>query len=418
MRILHIAPTYFPVLGGAELHLQKLSEGLASRGHQVTVLTANVRSVWDLWPGICGGLPKTEVIESVQVQRFRPDGGPLGFVLGAWQRLPGGYRSSSLVFGKDGAGWLSEKPRLVQVIPYLLGAHTDIVTSANWYWPPAYHAYLARKLKRFTLVGIPLFHTAEAWCHRPIYPRMLAACDAVVANTAHEAGFIQERAVTRVDVAGVGIDPGAFECRNGAAIRARYTLGTLPVVGFVGRQAANKGTTVLLQAMKAVWKWNPEVRLVFAGSRANPDPEVERLVAGFAEFEKKRIVRIEDFPEEEKASIYDAFDVFVLPSVGESFGISYLEAWMCSKPVIGARIGPTQCVIDEGNDGLLVDPSDPQDIARAMIRLLSDGAERQRMGQGGRAKTLAQFTWDKVTDKVEKLYLELVAQKAGRRDRM
>lgn len=58
MKILRISLTYAPVLGGAELHMKALSEGLTARGHDVTVLTANAGSLMDLFRGIHGGLTK------------------------------------------------------------------------------------------------------------------------------------------------------------------------------------------------------------------------------------------------------------------------------------------------------------------------------------------------------------------------
>jgi glycosyltransferase involved in cell wall biosynthesis len=414
MRIFHVTPMYFPVFGGCELHIQKLSEGLALRGHDVTVLTANVGSIRELANSIYGGLPDEELIGAVKVRRFRPDGGVLGSVLKNWYRhVRGGCRSLTLLLGKEGTDFFLESPALVQLIPHLVPTRMDIIGTVNWNYPPAYHTYLASKLKKFILVGIPLFHTAETWCARPIYKKMLANCDAVIVNTACEANFVRKQAATRVEVFGVGIEPSVFEHRDGRAIRARYGLGNHPVVGFVGRLDFNKGAILLLQAMRKVWEWNREVRLVCAGPRAGRRTGVETFIAGFTEFERERIVMIDDFPEKDKASIFDSFDVFVLPSIGESFGIAYLEAWMCRKPVIGARIGPTQCVIDEGTDGLLVDPTDPQDTAQSIIDLLSDSEKRERMGRSGHAKTVAQFTWDKVTDKVEKLYLELLAAKGA-----
>lgn len=319
----------------------------------------------------------------------------------------------SLFLGKEGPELFLGKPSLVQLIPHLVATRADIVASANWFWPPAYFTYVARKLRRFILVGIPFFHTAESWwCNRPTYKKMLVNCDAVVVNTAYEANFVREQAGTRVEVVGVGVELSAFENRDRRKIRAQYGLGNHPVVGFVGRSARNKGA-LLLQAMRTVWEWNREVRLVLAGPRAGRRKEIEIFIEGLTEFEKQRIVMIDDFPEKDKASIYDSFDVFVLPSTAESFGIAYLEAWMCGKPVIGARIGSTKCVIEEGEDGLLVDPKDPEDTARAIVVLLSDAKKREFMGRRGRAKTLAQHTWDKVIDKVEKLFLELVPPRAA-----
>jgi len=114
------------------------------------------------------------------------------------------------------------------------------------------------------------------------------------------------------------------------------------------------------------------------------------------------------FEEVDKASIFDSFDVLAMPSVAESFGITYLEAWMCRRPVLGGRIDSTRCVIDEGRDGLLADPHDPEDIAAAILKLLADPEGRARMAQAGHEKTLANYTWERVVDKVEGVYRDLV----------
>ena len=106
--------------------------------------------------------------------------------------------------------------------------------------------------------------------------------------------------------------------------------------------------------------------------------------------ERSRVIRICDFTDADKASIFDALDLFVLPSVGESFGIAYLEAWMCGKPVIGADIGPTRDVIHDG--GRVLVKTDPTALAEHIIALLSDPLRREQMGQSGRKKTLAHFT--------------------------
>ena len=410
MRILHVSPSYFPCLGGAELHLQEVSERLAARGHDVTVLTANVTAYWDLAACRHGDLPEAEIINAVKVVRFRPDGGALGAAIAGWLRLAGGHRSLQLLLSREGLDMVRRGPRATfSVIPRILRSKADVVATMGWFWPTAYYAYLARRLAAFPLVGIPLFHPAEAWAHRSIYDRILARCDAVVANTEFEAAFARGRGAVRTEVAGVGIDPRAFTDRDGAAIRARFGLGDHPVVGFVGRQTPNKGIVVILEAIRRIWQWNPEVRLVLAGPKPHPSSPVETLLEGFTPGERDRIVRIHDFEEREKASIYDAFDLLVLPSIGESFGLAYLEAWACNRPVIGARIGPTECVIDEGVDGFLVAPDDADALACRIKELLSDPAKRERMGRSGHDKTMARFTWDQVTDKVERLYRDLAA---------
>lgn len=242
---------------------------------------------------------------------------------------------------------------------------------------------------------------------------MLASSSAIVANTGHEEQFARAHGARRVEVGGVGVYPDEFAFRDGAAIRARYGIGSAPVVGFVGRQEENKGVVQLVHAMKIVWRWNPEVRLIIAGHQSTEHQglSVQSAIEQLTGSEQCRLVRISRFEEAEKPSLYDAFDVLALPSTGESFGITYLEAWLCQKPVIGARIGATQCVINDGVDGLLVDPKSPEDLAEKIITMLSDREKREKMGMAGYSKTLTHYTWDKVVDRVETLYRDLHAVK-------
>ena len=413
MKIIHVSPMYAPALGGAEHHLKMVSQGLVRRGHTVTVFTANVVHGSDMWLSRHAGLPEVEFLNGVKVVRFDPKGGLAARAFDKWLRLKGGWRSANYIFTPGGRELLSQGPRTLTMIPQILRCNVDIVASMNWYWPPAYFTYLARGLKPFTLVGIPLFHTAQPWCNRSIYRCMLPSHDAVVVNTSYEGRFAQERGATRVEVTGVGIDPHAFDRRRGKEIRAYYGLGSFPVIGFVGRQEATKGVVKLIEAMPTVWEWNKEVRLVLAGPKS--DKNVEATLANLPSNQKARIVQVGLFEEKDKGSIFDAFDVFAMPSKEESFGITYLEAWLCNKPVIGARIGPTQCVIDEGRDGLLADPEDPEDIARAIIALLSNSNMREKMGRSGHTKALTHYTWDKIIDRVERLYFDLVEAKAANR---
>lgn len=410
MKILHITPLYSPAVGGAEWHVRRVSEGLAARGHEVTVVTSNVASVWS--PAFAN-LPRQEILNGVRIERFHPKGGRLGGALRAWQKMHGGYRSSKWVFGGDGVDLICGHPALLQVIPLLARAEVDIVGIFNWRWATAYHVYLARKLKHFNVIAIPLFHPAEDWAHRPLHKKMLEKCAAAIVNTDYEARFVSERAAIPIEVAGVGVDPETFELRRGAEIRARYGLGSFPVVGFVGRQDTGKGADTVLRAMRIVWKSNAEVRLLFAGFRPFPDRRLESIFQDLTPRERERVVRLYDFPEDKKASIYDALDVFVMPSLAESFGIAYLDAWMCGKPVIGARIGPTECVIEEGRDGLLVAPQDPEDTARAILELLNDPCRRKAMGRRGYEKVICQFTWDKVTERIEKFYQTISFSRNG-----
>ena len=97
-----------------------------------------------------------------------------------------------------------------------------------------------------------------------------------------------------------------------------------------------------------------------------------------------------------KQDMLAATDLFALPSRIDSFGIVYLEAWAYRVPVIGCRAGGVPDVIDDGQDGALVDYGDVGALSSAIETLLSDPDRRHTMGEQGRAKVEARYTWGRI----------------------
>jgi glycosyltransferase involved in cell wall biosynthesis len=411
MRILHITPYYHPAMGGAETHAREISERLALRGHDVSVLTMNSRRA----PGSTSEpLRETEVINGVAVHRFNPLD-RLQDVFNGFLKIRGAHRLLGLALGMDSVQMLAIGPCTLRAFQFTMRFNPDVVAVSNWYCGSlAYQTCLARRFRHFALVGIPFFHTERHWSHSSLYARMLERCDAVVALTDHEKSFIGQRSTrNNVHVVGVGVDPAAFLEADGRRIRDRCGIGDAPLVGYVGRMTAVKGVATLIEAMRTVWRTQPCVRLLLAGSgvpagRNRRDP-IALALAGLSGAERSRIISVGHFGDDDKASIFDALDLFVMPSIAESFGIAYLEAWVCQKAVIGARIGSTRCVIDDGIDGALVAPGSSEDLAGSILRLLSDPVRREKMGRAGRSKTMTRFTWDAITDRVEHIYHQVHA---------
>jgi glycosyltransferase involved in cell wall biosynthesis len=410
MRILHITPDYYPAMGGGELYVKEISERLARRGHDVTVLTMNSRGLSD---GNGDRLKVSEIINGVKINRLNNTYSLHDRLL----RLRGAHKLLGLALNEEQLKMLSISPWSVRAFFATLRAETDIVAVVNWYHGSlAYQTSIARRLRNFAFVGIPLFHTERPWAHSPLFPQILDRCDAVVVMTDHEKRFIEHRSSQQsAHVAGAGVEPSMFANANGQKIRADYGIGDSPVIGFVGRMSPTKGVLTLIEAMRTVWRSTPSARLVLAGSglpsSSRCDDELRSAFEALSSAERSRIVSISRFNDSEKASIFDALDIFAMPSVAESFGMCYLEAWMCKKPVIGSRIGSTECVINDGVDGALVAPGDADDLAITIGRLLSDDKAREQMGRAGHAKTLAYFTWDRVADKVEHIYKTALSEK-------
>jgi glycosyltransferase involved in cell wall biosynthesis len=407
LRILHVTPTYAPCVGGAERKLRAISERLVARGHEVTVFAVNAANHRELMSPAGGSLPPRETLNGVAVHRFPPENLATR-ALRAWSNVPGGWYTASLLL-REGLPMMRRRPGPLPMLRAVSRAEVDIVTSVNWVFAPGYAGHLARRRRRFALVGVPIFHVARPWALSDVFPPMLAGCDAVFANTKVEEEFILARGARRVMVTGTGVAPEDFTHPDGRGIRARMGPGDHPVVGFIGRQDRNKGALTLLESMRHVWRTGLEARLLFAGQSAHRARDLEEQVGMLPAEQRARVAFHDDFADDEIAHITDACDIVVMPSVEEGFGMAYLEGWMCGKPVIGGRIPSTRCVIDDGVDGLLVEPFDAEELSRAIVRLLSDPALRARMGAAGRAKTLACHTWDAVTDRWEEAFRQVTA---------
>lgn len=408
MRVLAVTPSYPPCIGGAERLLAAVAERLVSRGHEVTVYTTNGATHAQLISPDGGALPPEEVLHGVRVRRFAPDRG-MARALRWLTGLRGGYRTARLLFG-HGLKPALDRPTPFALLPAVARAQADVVLSLNWSWPSAYAVYLARRVRRLRLVGVPILHVGQPWALRPLYPPMLRACDGVLAMTSAEADFLSARGAVHPVVTGAGVDPRPFDHRDGCSLRVRFGLGSSPVIGFVGRQDRGKGVPTLLGAMRRLWATGTDARLVLAGARAHRSSEVTEDLNRLTPTERARVILIDDFEDRDRASILDACDIVALPSVEESFGMVYLEAWLCGKPVVGARIPSTACVVADGEDGLLARPEDAADLSHSLAALLADPDRRRRMGERGRAKALANYTWDHVTDRWEAELMRVVAQ--------
>ena len=410
MRILHVSPYYEPSVGGQQLHVKALSDHLAARGHDVTVFTS--RSLGTASHHVGGRLPPLERIGEVTVRRFRP----IPAIPPSVFTVPGGYRAMRKLLGPHYCRMVHDGPWLPHAIVAALRLNPDVILVAS-----AEHEALLLQFSRLQsltsarLVALPLLHLEHEWSRSPLVARYLSRFHAVIANTEHEREFIEATCVPRpvCRAVGVGVNPESFERRDGRAIRERYGLGSDPVVGYVARLQPDKGVIRLLEAMRSVWQKKPSARLLLAGHRFKPGSETDQILQAtldsLSSSDRARVTIVEGFSEDDKPSIFEACDVFAMPSIAESFGIVYLEAWLCGKPVIGARIGAVQCVIEDGTDGFLVDPNSPRELTEAILRLIDDPELCRRLGQRGREKTLARFTWSKVTDAVEAIYADAIA---------
>jgi phosphatidylinositol alpha-1,6-mannosyltransferase len=190
-------------------------------------------------------------------------------------------------------------------------------------------------------------------------------------------------------------------------IRERHAIGGAPVILTVARLVEKKGIDAVLRALPSILHAVPEVRYLIVGD----GPLRLQLQALAEDLGVARHVLFLGAVEHNSPDLpryYSACDVYVMPSRSlpgcgevESFGISYLEAGACGKPVVAGRSGGVEEAVEDGVTGLLVDPLDVNEIVNAIVKILKNGELARRLGENGRKRAAQQPDWDllKVTSR-------------------
>lgn len=233
----------------------------------------------------------------------------------------------------------------------------------------------------------------------------LLACDAVIAVSRDMKADIQKAypiPASRVAVIHNGVDPQKYFPRDGLESLTKFLI-RKPFVFFVGRLSRQKGIFDLLTAMDHV---PPGTTLVLATGK--PDtPEIEVDLREALKSRNDVVWIREMLDDHDLVNLYNEAAVFACPSVYEPFGIINLEAMACETPVVATRVGGIKEVVVDEETGILVPPSDPAKLGRALTRILADPAAGTRMGKAGRRHVLKHFTWDRIAAKTLELYRSL-----------
>lgn len=384
--------------GGQNVHVAQLATALAARGHAVTVYTrrddADLPDDVDLAPGVRvvhvpAGPP--EPLPKDDLEPFMAEFG---------RRLTRSWID-------DGA-------------PDLVHAH---------FWMSGLAARRAADALQIPLVQT--FHALGAVKRRhqgladtspagrlPAETALLARADAVLATCEDE----------KRELTGLGADPDRIRIVPCGVDLAAFTPSAPPQreadeparVLALGRLVERKGVDTVIAALAAPSTsiLSSAVLHIAGGPDAaglDEDPEAVRLAALARELGvEDRVVQYGRVDRAGAAALLATADVVACTPWYEPFGMVPLEAMACGRPVVGSAVGGLLDSVEDGVTGLLVPPRDATATAAALSRVLEDRDLAARMGRAGRDRVERLFGWDRIAERTETVYRDVLARHRAR----
>jgi glycosyltransferase involved in cell wall biosynthesis len=206
-----------------------------------------------------------------------------------------------------------------------------------------------------------------------------------------------------IDVLPFGVNLNTFKTIRAATVRERADPYR---VGFFKGFREVYGPTYLIQAIPLVLAQIPNTRFEMVGDGAQLVLSQE-MASNLGV--SSSIDWIPRQPHRELPNLISRWDVTVIPSVQEAFGVAALESSAMEVPVVASDVCGLRDTVLDGQTGVLVPPRSPEAIADALIMILQDADLRQRMGRAGREKVQSEYDWRDLHDRWIKFYEQVRA---------
>ncbi len=363
--------TGHPEGGGSEVYAERVADGLAGLGHDVTLLTAR-------YPGSAARETRASGARVVRA------GGRLSvYPSAAWAVRSGGVPRPDVIIETQNG------------VPYL---------AAVWS-PRTPHVVLVHHVHReqWPVVFGPVMARAGWWLESRLAPMVN-----------RRRPYVAVSEVTRSELGDLGVSPQRVRViHNGAIPPVPHDVrrSEEPQLLLLGRLVPHKRVEIALEALANLRAEFPTARLVIAGRGWWEDEiraEVARLGLGDC------VDMLGFVSDTERHRLYASSWVSLVPSVKEGWGLVVVEAGIHATPTIAFKGtgGITESIVD-GQTGYLADADDVDDFVRLTRALLLDQAERQRLGKGAEAFA-AGFTWEQTVARFDSTIREAVARRAAR----
>ena len=183
---------------------------------------------------------------------------------------------------------------------------------------------------------------------------------------------------------------------------------------FVGKCDPRKGFEILIRSFcDAYEKLGGGIKLTVVGQDSNLGPNStsyrDYALSKVSSTIRENIEFLGWVKDEDIANLYLNCDIFIAPSRYESFGLIYLEAMQCRKPVIGCKVGGVMEVVSDLENGLLINPDNVDDLTSAMIKLSQSKELRSKLGDYGYLCWSEEFTEEKMCKRTLAVYQNVLS---------
>jgi glycosyltransferase involved in cell wall biosynthesis len=402
MRIAFISFEYPPdtAVGGIATYVGQAAAMLAQRGHEVEVFSASPDRAGTFEEN---GIRVHRVIASDR-KRFR-------FAIGPVYAARASQARFDVLEGPEYMADAAEAARLCSSAALVVRLHTPSFVIDDMMRPP-----IPRALRWRTEFGAWRRKSRAPWwvdhgsdvehLHARDADLITAPSHAVVAITARR---------WDIDPSAVSVVPNVYQPDEKLlSIETEVRRNT---VTFIGRIERRKGVIDLVDAIPTVLRQFPEARFRFVGKPSRSPSGSGTMVdflrarlggaAGAVEF-------VPHVSRQGMAEILAGTDICVFPSIWENFAYTCLEAMAAGRGVVASSSGGMAEIIRNGQTGLLVPPRSPARIARAVVSMLKDPAERVRMGKAARQDVLDRFSFKTLAPMQEACYQQAIENRARR----
>lgn len=389
MKILCVSQRFFPVIGGSE-QLAQTYVNFLSKNHDVTVYTSDADDLNSFWN------ETGKKVQEIEKPNYKIKRYPILIP----NKVPQNLYHFPFSISVPG-------PFCPQMWNDLLNMKEkfDLIIATSFPYDHIVPAFVASKKYKIPLVIIPHIHLEFPELYfTGLRLALLHGSTNIVVNTNPEKQALLNYGIfqNKVHVIPPGIDVNSKITSSNFRKQLGINEDSI-VVLFAGTKSHAKGVFILVESLKLLLKKYDNLELVLIGHSSK---DFEKYLAKQNGTVLKHIHDLGIVSEEIKQDIFSSCDIFALPSKSESFGISFLEAWLYKKPVIGCKIGAVSDLIDDGKDGLLVEFGNVSQLAQSIENLI-DESFRNKLGENGSSKLMEKYDSDKLCREFENLCLSI-----------